>query len=531
MENKKKLKQNTTLAPKQVSPSSINALPSEILIQIFLLTVDSQSCVLRSDHSYEFTPMVPKHPDSVLLVCYHWYKIAIALRSLWAHIDVMLSCPQAEPFLARAKAYVVRVQRAPLDVHIMDPGIHPRYRISWMHGPSTNSDMDENENGIDSANEDEDDSTLYTVSSEDETSLDEFMLDIDKFDCLLAHEPTPIRSLELTTHCKYHMSQLVALQYYLSRCAPGTLTRLLIRTEHPDDEPLGHFIEYGYVGESLDVPMEDLEKALNSITTLHLHGLYPYWTSQAYHGLADLYLGEGVQIPEQELIDILRSCPGLRALRLNCRITDPITQTNQHGEYEGEPPFDVHLKDLEILDIHSLSYGSTAMLLRRLSYNSKPLRLCLSQVDRDDDVSHFLCCSKNLNVTELRVTHGKLGDLYEYIERYTRLHTLVIGEWDDADVPSGQSRLLILRKSNLRWYLPGDKSYETCLDTLYVIRISISYSELRVMVDYYSVRRLVLWHSSVRMSGRSGGPTDAEIAALCSVVGILKRSEPNPVKQ
>ncbi|KEP51909.1 putative F-box-like domain protein [Rhizoctonia solani 123E] len=486
MENKTKVRQNTTAAMKQVSPSSINALPSEILIRIFLLTVDSQSCLLHSDPSYEFTPTVPKHPDSLLLVCHRWHVIAISSRFLWAHIDVMLSCPQAELFLARAKAYVGRAQWTPLDIHIMDPGIHPRYRIPWTH---------------------------------------------DKFDCLLAHEPTPIRSLELVTHCKYHMSHLVALQYYLSRCAPGTLSRLRIRTEHPNDEPLGHFIEYGYVGDSLDVTTEDLEKPLNSITTLHLHGLYPYWTSQAYHGLADLYLGGGIQIPEERLIDILRSSPGLRALRLNCRITDPTTQTNEHGEYEDEPPFDVHLKDLEILDIHSLSYGSTAMLLRRLSYNSKPLRLCLSQVDRDDDVSHFLCTSENLNVTELRVTRGRLGDLYDYTERYARLHTLVIGEWDDADIPFGQSRLLILRTSSLHWYSPGDKSFETCLDTLYVIRISISYSELRVMVDYYSVRRLVLWHSSVRMSGRSGGATDTEMTALCSVVEILKWNEPNPVKQ
>ncbi|CAE6494619.1 unnamed protein product [Rhizoctonia solani] len=515
---------------KQVSPSSINALPSEILIRIFLLTVDSQSCLLHSDPSYEFTPTVPKHPDSLLLVCHRWHVIAISSRFLWAHIDVMLSCPQAELFLARAKAYVGRAQWTPLDIHIMDPGIHPRYRIPWTHGHSTNSG-DESGDNANSTNEDEDDSTLYTVSSEGETSLDEFMLDIDKFDCLLAHEPTPIRSLELVTHCKYHMSHLVALQYYLSRCAPGTLSRLRIRTEHPNDEPLGHFIEYGYVGDSLDVTIEDLEKPLNSITTLHLHGLYPYWTSQAYHGLADFYLGGGIQIPEERLIDILRSSPGLQALRLNCRITDPTTQTNEHGEYEDEPPFDVHLKDLEILDIHSLSYGSTAMLLRRLSYNSKPLRLCLSQVDRDDDVSHFLCTSENLNVTELRVTRGRLGDLYDYTERYARLHTLVIGEWDDADIPFGQSRLLILRTSSLHWYSPGDKSFETCLDTLYVIRISISYSELRVMVDYYSVRRLVLWHSSVRMSGRSGGATDTEMTALCSVVEILKWNEPNPVKQ
>ncbi|CAE6405469.1 unnamed protein product [Rhizoctonia solani] len=517
----------------QALRAPINALPSEILTRIFLFIVESRPYTLYRDE-YDHTPIIPKHPDLLLLVSSRWRDIAISSRSLWSHIDIVLSCPQSEAFLARAKVYVARAGHIPLDIHIVDPGTHPRYGLSGLAGffnrDSDNDDEDEDEE------EDEEDSDIdlaLTVFSENEIQQDNIRVDIGDFDCLgSALTPTAIRSLELFAYRDYHMSQLVALQHYLSRCAAGTLTQLLIRAKIPKDGPLGHFIEYAYIGGSLDIQMEDLQKPMSTLTILHLKGLYPYWTSQAYCGLTDLFLGGRVRIPEQQLVEILKSNPRLQALRLDCRVTDPVVRENEQGESEGEPPFDVHLENLEILDIHSLDYESATMLLRRLSYGSNPLRLCLSGIDKYEDISHFLIRSKNLNVTELRITSLRLHDLYDYLKRYPGLRTLVIGKWSEPDIPNNLSYRLCRLQFNLDWYNPGDKSQGVCLDTLYMMELGILDNELRIMIEYYSVRRLVLWKSVVAVHGPGLVLLKkSEIAELCRVVENLDMDEPNPVRQ
>ncbi|KAJ1301996.1 hypothetical protein OPQ81_000831 [Rhizoctonia solani] len=130
MRYKKKLKGDAAATSKEEILSPINTLPSEILVRIFLLTVESQTCPLRSHDNNRFIPTVPEHPDSLLLVCSRWHDIAISLHSLWSHIDIALSYSQHEIFLGRAKAYVARAEGAPLDIHLVDPGTRPQYQIS-----------------------------------------------------------------------------------------------------------------------------------------------------------------------------------------------------------------------------------------------------------------------------------------------------------------------------------------------------------------------------------------------------------------
>ncbi|KAF8675132.1 hypothetical protein RHS04_06966 [Rhizoctonia solani] len=528
------------MATTQTLSPPINRLPSEILTRIFLYAAESQYCTLRKN-THRFTPIIPDYPDSLLLVSSRWHDIAISLHSLWSHIDIVLSCPQSAGFLARAKVYASRAGQIPLDIHIIDPGTHLRYQLarpprffvgdfnSSEDENENNNNMEHDDNEEDSDEDGSDDDLAFTVSSENEMETDSFP-ETHQFSCL---DPTlasvPICSIDLVAHCKYHMSQPAALQYYLSRCAPGTLRQLLVHTHLPDDKPLGHFIEHGYVGRSLNIKREGLERPMGTLSTLHLKGLYLYWTSQAYRELTDLYLGGMVRIPEHQLIEILKSNPRLQALRLSCWITDPTARRYETGLFQDEPPFDVYLESLKILDIHALDCENATLLLRRLSYSSNPLCLCLPRVDRDDDVSRVLFRSKNLNVTELRITSCNLDGLYEYLEKYSKLRVLVIGRWRES---KNTINLLVPPKCgcDLWWYYPGKKS-ELCLDTLYMTRLRIPENELQIMVDYYSVRRVVLWGCVVIRSGGKTRYEESNITALCPIVDILDGSKPSPVRE
>ncbi|EUC58514.1 F-box-like domain protein [Rhizoctonia solani AG-3 Rhs1AP] len=128
----------------------------------------------------------------------------------------------------------------------------------------------------------------------------------------------------------------------------------------------------------LDSTEEDIETSFAPITVLHLRGIFPWWSSTAYHGLVDLRLlstNAWSHIQEVQLLAILKSSPGLRVLHFGLEIHDLTAAT--------ERVVPVILQDLQIVkifpDIDIVTYTTMCpgSLLRLLAPGTKPLQLSL----------------------------------------------------------------------------------------------------------------------------------------------------------
>ncbi|CUA67208.1 hypothetical protein RSOLAG22IIIB_07271 [Rhizoctonia solani] len=112
-------------------------------------------------------------------------------------------------------------------------------------------------------------------------------------------------------------------------------------------------------GTQLDEEESQLEAILASITVLDLTGLFPQWTSRAYHGLVELRLatfssGDVDFIPEAQLVSILQCSPELRILEIGLKVIRRGDRTSN---------ITVSLPKLEVLQL-----GTTMSPLRKNGY-------------------------------------------------------------------------------------------------------------------------------------------------------------------
>ncbi|KEP50431.1 F-box-like domain protein [Rhizoctonia solani 123E] len=308
----------------------INSLPPEILSRIFHLVL-AQPCQLNRI-SEDKKKYYPRYPDYLAHVCALWRRTAISAGSLWCHIDVSSYETSYDGLVARAETHLERTGEFPIELHIaMDGDIY-----------------------------DEDVLTCRALCS------------------LLSDASDRVESLELLVPRQFgHFHRSLFGIFLVGQ--PPIFTKFII------DSKAYHwnkFIEPDYVdpgepcitcGFELQLENSCLEACFAPLTVLHLRGVFPLWESKAYHGLVDLRLlstSPQSTIKEVELINILKSSPGLRILHFGLSIR------NQAADTEELSP--VHLEDLQVVKIFpnlEAPYECTRSVLPLLAPGSKPLRL------------------------------------------------------------------------------------------------------------------------------------------------------------
>lgn len=306
--------------------SPITILPPDILIHIFGLVLDSQPCYFEDPGACIAFPL--KYPDVLSHVCSHWRQLAIHSPTLWSHIDLIPfdSHRLGKHVFSRTETLFARAGHTPLDIHIIG---------------QTN----------DSAPDAAADITLNV---------------------LCATIATRTRSLKISAPQAFGDFHISALINLLANCT-GTLDQIVLTRDGPSDSY--ELIEPLDASAHPDIPLLDrshkrLEDSLLPVKFLRLNGVYFHWTSQVYHGLAELQiLPQRVKplIPESLLAGILNGSPRLRALHLGIDIIDLLPHT--------APRVAARLDDLKVLNLRQTDCEQYAVLLRLLSPGSKPLQL------------------------------------------------------------------------------------------------------------------------------------------------------------
>ncbi|EUC55941.1 F-box-like domain protein, putative, partial [Rhizoctonia solani AG-3 Rhs1AP] len=184
------------------------------------------------------------------------------------------------------------------------------------------------------------------------------------------------------------------LSSFLPKCKPGVLKTLTMCHDSPSgmffDAPTGHrlpaYLSLLYtdieIGDSA-AERAEFDRVLASLTTLRLTGFYPFWTSQAYHGLIELHLLCGSLCPdkavisEDHLIGILRASPALRTLEFSLTIVEALPSDSSISP--------ICLEHLELLNVARVVPNKLGALLRWITPGLKPLQLVID-LDSDCDV-------------------------------------------------------------------------------------------------------------------------------------------------
>ncbi|KAJ1302154.1 hypothetical protein OPQ81_000982 [Rhizoctonia solani] len=478
-----KLKQAEALmkAVRNSSPAivPISSLPPEILTRIFCIVLYDQPEPLdASGAPLKVSLSFPKYPETLSQVCFGWRQIAIGSHSLWTRIDLVLNHPLGPSFLERAKVHVRRAGQMPLDIRMIDPTLNRDY---LPHGAKP-----------------------YEFQAHD----------------FLASSQTAMRSLSLVSYHGFHSEHYDLIGYCIVNCAQKTLEQLVI------------WDVYGYAGfipncfiesasnphylESfqIDLPGRSLEDIWHSTSVLRLAGLYPYWTSRAYHQLVELRLGStrgtpSVSISETHIIGILKASPELRALHLHLALD---------GRVPKNPPiFPVQLDELETVSLGSLGMSS---ILRFIAPGEKPLQLSI--FGRPTDVvEQFL---RRSNITQFHMTCWGNDPLTNMTRLCPNLRVLVLDS-------RGVGRLNFPND-----YEHEDESAVTTpirLQSLYILGCGdVKLIDLQQIVERYSIKELTLWSTYPTIidehSSKSRTANEFEISTLCPVVNYLGNGGRNP---
>lgn len=332
----------------------ISSLPPELLTHIFCLACKMEPCFLSNTTALSNYPSRP--PESLLHVCSHWRSVALASPILWTHIDIAPYHMRNRDILTHGNLFAANSGEAPLDVHVR------------MIGGTTQCHIKQD---------------------------------------LLQHcasVAARAKSLLLWPSDDLGEQEIQVIEKLFSNFVPGKLTRFTIRSHNDDDTYLQGFIvangaerSPGDDGWLLDISHQHFEEVLRYITILRLDGAYPYWTSQAYHGLVKLHLTDtlGSFITVSQLAGILSASPQLRFLYFGFAITK--------GQVLPPP---VYLDDLEVFHLDVEETPERDSILRMIYPGSKPLRMSIALADHentslaDSEYGRFFARSK---VAHLRV--------------------------------------------------------------------------------------------------------------------------------
>lgn len=457
---------------------SIQSLPTEVFIRIFHHVVGARPCHIDvRDHSGANTSL-PRYPDFLSHVCSRWRQIIMGMPSLWTHIDIINFHSLSQGSVLRSEACLARASDFPLDIHIRVPSSY-----DFSHK-----------------------STLLNF---------------------LASVATRIRSLELTLPEALDDFDYSILEWCFEQCIPGTLTRLMVSDRSGD---VTSFIEAaedeGNVAHDslwLRLPHQRFEDILQSITVLWLDGVYPLWTSQAYHGLVELRL-TCARVPRHcltklELYAVLVHNPNLRVLEFGLDITIPPPESLT----DNSDPV-VYLGELEVLNLSSLDYDQLNVILGLLNLGSKPLHLNMCYdlkvplSSRTDAVTLFF---QRSNITRLQVKglgpHPKLEDIVSLLPR---LRVLVL----DGIIDRKRKNLAI------REYDIMPTSFR--LDALYLLNSHIHIGHVREAIKKHPVQRLIFWRCSISSPFQpSMGHKEIEdmLAEICPEVEQIEVGKTSPI--
>lgn len=457
--------------------TTINSLPSEILARIFHLVSTANHCNIQLS-DFRVKANCPRYPDYLSHVCSRWRQVAIGSCTLWSHIDIVPYHPPSQGFLNRGHACAARSGHMPLEIHSIDPDFRALF---------------------------------------DDISLVPFLTSVS----------TRIRSLELVLRSESWDSTRSYLNSFFGNCVPGMFTSLTLKDKS--------YLALGFIEAAenppahesllLNLPRQFLDDLWHSITVLRLDGLYPYWTSKAYHGLVELRLHSSRHpISESQLVGILKSSPGLRVLHLDLSVEDPCPRNTSINP--------ASLEDLEYLSFHSDHYSYLWLLLRWIAPGQKPLQLSISDTD---DMEQFLLGGEvkdffaRSSIVKLRV-HVSGGPILplqvaKLLDLSPGLRTLALS---DCTCEQDNSPVLESHKKNTSSLSSGPH-----LDGLYMIRAHIGFEELQEIVTRHSIQALTFWQCTFSVEERgvfNQEEFETHLSAICPVVSFVDFEEPSPIE-
>ncbi|KAH7337690.1 hypothetical protein B0J17DRAFT_663831 [Rhizoctonia solani] len=409
--------------------TSINRLPTEILTRIFHIT----------------RGLDPSSVYHIALVCSRWHTIALQSPSLWTRIDFHPHFSKSfYPSLSRARTHVLRSGEMPIDIHVS--AISKRPKENYYDEPM---------------------GSLCKLAAPRMESLE---MDLGGFN---SHE------LSNSTH-----SAITNLFLY---CNPGLLTKISTFFEHfgfLTSDPAGP----GAWAMKLGVESFHLEAILASVTILHLTGLYPPWTSRAYHGLVELRLITSPSghdsIPERQLINILQSCPRLRILHTSLQITQRM---------EENLSISVSLPELEVLQVDSEGGWGDNLgyleLVRFITPGLQPLSFtmqCSGLQLIESSKAHTKAFLERSNVTQFHADH--VPRPFDLLSFMPHLKAMILTNC--AALPGDQPSLDDTSNSQSTTSIVYPK-----LDICVVIQCSMSLDEFRLVIDHCQVRTLMIYSS------------------------------------
>ncbi|KAG8689986.1 hypothetical protein FRC09_012176, partial [Ceratobasidium sp. 395] len=305
--------------------ASIMLLPQELLAYMFefvLLAEHWRYCIPDDSHLDE----PHRHPDTLSGVCTYWHQVVTNTPSLWTRLDLVVSGQHMEKHHARASRLVKRSASLPLLVRIHSPG---------------------------------------RSSSKDTQRLTSWLAPI----------VNRVYSLDMSEGQPWKDTLTSVLRCWFEHGIPGTVKELsLLRCRRYDLVNDHRFIMGSTSAPSPNswpfdiISPQRFEAFFRPIEILRLDSLFPFWHSQAYHGLVHLKLCTGC-IKEAELINLLSQNPQLRTLALNLDVLD--TQPRD------TPVTPVHLPQLEILSLYRVVVAKLWSLLRLIAPGSGPIRVSL----------------------------------------------------------------------------------------------------------------------------------------------------------
>ncbi|KAH7345755.1 hypothetical protein B0J17DRAFT_641053 [Rhizoctonia solani] len=454
------------------SPSvvPISSLPPEILNHIFHIVLNNQPDPVDAMRApFDVSISFPKHPETLSHVCFGWRQIALAAHDLWTRIDLVLHHPLGPRFLARAQAHVDRAGELPLEVYMVGS---PQGRRHFLH-----------------------------------SKPDEF----EDFD-FLAFGNTPMRAINVVSYRGLHDAHYSFIYYCIANCAQQTLKQLTIRDASPSGGSR-RFIEstdnqHDSKSVEIDLPENVLEGVWNSTSVLRLVGLYPYWTSQAYHQLVDLRLGSEnspfPSISEAQVLEMLKASPRLRIFHILLDVTDPLPDTT----------LTVQLHELESVKMNSVAVGGyETEILRFIIPSQKALQFSIIG-QPTPAVEQFL---RRSNVTQLRMVGWETYPPSNALRLCPNLQALVLDVWGNKEQVNFQTT---------PEHEDGAMTTPMRLQSLYILRCEgLSLTDLQQIVEKHSVHELTLW-MTYPMVGRGDSGSrpayDYEVSSICPVVNYLK---------
>ncbi|KAH7332630.1 hypothetical protein B0J17DRAFT_678334 [Rhizoctonia solani] len=465
--------------------TTIHLLPPEILTHIFSLVVLGRHCLIQDCRDCPYLELEQKRnqcPDTISRICSLWRRLVIGLPTLWSHIDIALNHPLNPQLVARAKVFAARAGHIPLDIHIFDPDFAhaQKMRPFFLERP------------------------LPSPTRVDPDTMHDFRFSTSN--------SVRIRSLDFNFKLRRGLrsSHMSALEYFLTRCAPGVFTHYSMQTHM---RTLSAFIEPAddpHTPDSvlLAIRSQHFESIWFGTTNLRLNHLCPHWGSKAYHGLVELRIGKKVPtIDEAQLVAILRSSPGLRILHIETVIED----LTPHIDPITPVPLE-ELEELKINDRSELDFTACGDILRWIAPGKKPLQLTFNGHPSE---GAMLFCARS-NITRFFGESFTQESVTDIVRRCGFLEVLALnaGYFEISDL---FSILCPVDERNLVGLIPATK-----VDTLYLVNfLLLPLDDLEEAVTRYSVQRLIVRNCRVSHETDEGAKATEdpqEIRALLSTL-------------